>query len=341
MKQKAYAAAGVDVDLGNRVKAGLGGILQRTHRPEVLGRAGGFGGLFRASFPRLKDPVLVASVDGVGTKLKLAFALDKHDTVGADLVNHCIDDILTLGAEPLFFLDYIGTEKLRPRVFAQLIDGFTRACAAANCALIGGETAQLPGMYHPGEYDLAGTIVGVVDRRKLIDGSTVRPGDQIVALPSSGLHTNGYTLARKLVFETLKLKPGSHVKGLRGTIGAELLREHRSYLPEVRALLRRVTVRGMAHITGGGLLDNVPRVLPASCDAVFDLASWIVPPLFRLLVDAGKLPRDEAFQVFNMGVGYIIIVRPADLRTAMKLTGGWHIGHIEAGTRRVRLINAD
>src|SRR5437016_203062 len=228
-KTKAYASAGVDVDLGNRLKRRIQSLVRQTHGPQVLGKIGGFGGLFRAHFPGMRDPVLIASTDSVGTKLKVAFALDKHDTVGADLVNHCVNDIAVVGARPLFFLDYIGCEKLEPRVFDQLIRGFSRACRAAGCALIGGETAQMPGMYRKGEYDLAGCMVGVVDRVKIIDGSKIKPGDVILGLASNGLHTNGYSLVRKILFEKMRLKPSSKIDNLSGTIGGGLLRVHKNY----------------------------------------------------------------------------------------------------------------
>src|SRR3954468_24573576 len=229
--KKAYARAGVDVDLGNRLKSRIHSFVKQTHGREVLGKVGGFGGLFSAKFSGMREPVLVSSIDGVGTKLKIAFALDKHDTVGADLVNHCVNDIAVVGARPLFFLDYIGCETLKPRVFDQLLRGFSRACRAAGCALIGGETAQLPDMYKPGEYDLAGCIVGVVDRSKMIDGSKIKPGDTVLGLPSNGLHTNGYSLARKILFEKMRLTPKSKLPGLDKSLGEELLRVHRNYQP--------------------------------------------------------------------------------------------------------------
>src|SRR5215467_14610425 len=240
MKQKAYARAGVDIDLGNRVKATLPRLLASTHRPEVLGKVGGFGGLFALDVRKYKQPVLVSSVDGVGTKLKIAFAVGKHDTIGADLVNHCINDIAVLGAEPLFFLDYLGTGKLEPRVFTDIIKGFARACAENRCTLIGGETAQMPGFYQAGEYDVSGTIVGVVEKSKMLNGQkTVKRGDVVIGIQSSGLHTNGYSLARKIFFEQLELKPNSYVSGLKNTIGDELLKVHVSYGPLVHALLKR------------------------------------------------------------------------------------------------------
>src|SRR5271165_4496633 len=234
MKRKAYADAGVDIELGNRVKATLPRLLAAAHRPEVLGKVGGFGGLFALDVKKYRQPVLVSSTDGVGTKLKLAFALDRHDTIGEDLVNHCVNDIAVLGAEPLFFLDYIGTGKLQPHVFTQLISGFARGCSRNGCALIGGETAQMPGFYQPGEYDVSGTIVGVVEKSRILDGKSIKRGDAVIGLASSGLHTNGYSLARKIFFDHLKLKPGSRVDGLDGSIGEELLKVHVSYGPLIQ-----------------------------------------------------------------------------------------------------------
>jgi phosphoribosylformylglycinamidine cyclo-ligase len=288
-KQKAYAAAGVDVDLGNRLKRKVASLVRRTHGPQVLGKLGGFGGLFRASFSGMRNPVLVASMDGVGTKLKIAFAMDKHDTVGADLVNHCVNDIAVLGARPLFFLDYIGCEKLEPRVFRQLLRGLSRACRAAGCALLGGETAQIPGMYRKGEYDLAGCIVGVVERNKIIDGKKIRPGDVILGLPSNGLHTNGYSLARKILF------------------------------------------------TGGGLVDNLPRILPPNCDAVVDTKKWRVPRIFQILQQNGNVDRQEMYQVFNMGIGMAAIVAERNANRAIDVLRAKRIGRIEDGRGKVRL----
>src|SRR5262245_36619888 len=262
MKQKAYAAAGVDIDLGNKVKATLPQLLASTHRREVLGKVGGFGGLFALDLKKYREPILVSSVDGVGTKLKIAFTMDKHDTIGADLVNHCVNDIAVLGAEPLFFLDYLGTGKLEPHVFTDVIKGFAKACAENKCTLIGGETAQMPGFYQKGEYDVSGTIVGVVEKSKMLNGQRdVKLGDVVIGIESSGLHTNGYSLARQIFFEKLKLKPKSHVAELRNTIGDELLKVHVSYAPVVQMLLKKFNngskrgIRGLAHITGGGFVD--------------------------------------------------------------------------------------
>jgi len=336
-KIKAYAQAGVDVDLGNAVKSGIHSVVRSTHGPQVLGKIGGFGGLFRADFGRMKDPVLVASVDGVGTKLKIAFMTGKHDTVGQDLVNHCIDDIAVLGAKPLFFLDYIGAEKLEPNVFNQLLKGFAKACKAGGCALIGGETAQLPGMYHRGEYDLAGTIVGVVDRPKMLDGSRVRPGDVLIGLPSNGLHTNGYSLARKVLFGNMRLKPSSRLPELKKTLGEELLRVHPNYQP-LMASLPAGMLHGAAHITGGGLVDNLPRVLPKGCQANIRRSSWRVPPLFRIIEAGGHVNALEMYQVFNMGIGMVLIVPAKQQAEALRLTKGRVIGEIGEGSQRVVLL---
>jgi len=333
---KAYARAGVDVDLGNTVKKGIQSLAAATHGPRVLGRIGGFGGLFRANFPGMKDPVLVASIDGVGTKLKLAFALNRHDTVGQDLVNHCVDDIAVLGAQPLFFLDYIGAERLDPPVFRQLLKGFSKACRAAGCALLGGETAQMPGMYHPGEYDLAGCIVGVVDRPRMLDGSKIRKGDAVLGLASNGLHTNGYSLARSILFDRMGLKPTSRLPGLTRPIGEELLRVHRNYQP-VMAKLPAGMLKGAAHITGGGLLDNPPRILPSDCDMVVETGRWKIPALFRILEREGGVDPMEMFQVFNMGIGMALVVAEKDAPAAMRITGARRIGRIVPGSGTVRI----
>jgi phosphoribosylformylglycinamidine cyclo-ligase len=335
--KKAYARAGVDVDLGNLVKRRIQSRVRSTHGPEVLGKVGGFGGLFVPDFSGMRAPVLVASVDGVGTKLKVAFKMDRHDTVGADLVNHCVNDIAVLGARPLFFLDYIGAEKLEPRVFGQLLSGFTKACRAAGCALIGGETAQMPGMYQKGEYDLAGCIVGVVDRAKLIDGRKIKPGDVLLGLPSNGLHTNGYSLARKILFEQLRLKTGSRLPQLKHSLGEELLRVHRNYQP-LLAQLPPGMIHGLAHITGGGLVDNLPRVLPANCDAVIETKNWRVPPIFEFLAQHGKVDRAEMYQVFNMGIGMVAIVGAKDLEKTGRLLKAKPIGRITKGSGKTRLI---
>lgn len=354
MKKKAYAAAGVDIDLGNQVKATLPQLLASTHRREVLGKVGGFGGLFALDRKRYRQPVLVSSVDGVGTKLKLAFAMDRHDTIGQDLVNHCVNDIAVLGAEPLFFLDYLGTGRLEPRVFTDIVRGFAKACAENHCALIGGETAQMPGFYAAGEYDVSGTIVGAVEKSRMLNGpKTVKRGDAILGLASSGLHTNGYSLARKILFDQLKLKPTSRVAELAGTVGEELLKIHVSYGPLVQALLRRFNrrpivprssppVRAFAHITGGGFVDNIPRVLPRDCAAVIRKGAWDVLPIFQLLAAKGGVDEAELYQVFNMGIGMVAIVAAEQAEAVLRASRkaghhAWLIGEIVKGDGQVRM----
>ena len=335
-KKKAYARAGVDVDLGNKLKRGIQSLVRQTHGPQVLGGIGGFGGLFRATFSGMREPVLVASIDSVGTKVKIAFALNKHDTVGADLVNHCVNDIAVLGARPLFFLDYIGCGKLEARVFRQLLWGLSRACRSTGCALLGGETAQLPGIYREGEYDLAGCIIGVVDRGNIIDGRKIRAGDVILGLESNGLHTNGYSLAREILFRKMSLKVTSRLPGSAKTIGQELLRLHKNYRP-LLAKIPSGMVKGLAHITGGGLVDNLPRILPANCDAVIETKSWRAPRIFQILQQNGNIELHEMYQVFNMGIGMTAVVSERDARRAMLTLKAKRIGQIERGSGRVRL----
>lgn len=339
---KAYAAAGVDVDLGNRVKEGIQKAVRSTHGPEVLGKIGGFGGLFRPDFRKLRDPVLVSSVDGVGTKLKIAFAAGRHDTVGQDLVNHCINDIAVIGARPLFFLDYLASARLEPPVFADILRGFAKACRAGKCALIGGETAQMPGMYHPGEYDLAGCIVGVVDGKKMLDGSRIRRGDVLLGLPSNGLHTNGYSLARKILFDqeglTLDAPCPSHGAGSgKGTLADELLRVHRNYQP-LLALLPEKMLKAAAHITGGGLVDNLPRILPTDLDAQVEIRTWKTPAIFSYLQKAGRVEPEEMYQVFNMGIGLVAVVSSAHAAEAARLLKARPIGRIVPGNGRTQLL---
>ena len=355
MKQKAYAAAGVDIDLGNKVKATLPQLLASTHRREVLGKVGGFGGLFALDVKKYREPILVSSVDGVGTKLKIAFAMDRHDTIGADLVNHCVNDIAVLGAEPLFFLDYLGTGKLEPHVFTEIIKGFARACTENHCALIGGETAQMPGFYQKGEYDVSGTIIGVVEKSRMLNGQkTVRAGDAVIGIGSSGLHTNGYSLARNIFFEQLALRPTSHLPELNNSIGDELLKVHVSYGPLVQKLIKRFNfpslvtrhssppVRAFAHITGGGFVDNIPRVLPKNCDVVIHKNSWDMPPIFRIIAEKGGVPEAELYQVFNMGIGMVAIVSADKAAAILKLIHGqkhkaWLIGEVVRGKNEVRV----
>jgi phosphoribosylformylglycinamidine cyclo-ligase len=341
-KESSYAKAGVDVALGNRVKSGIGALVRPTHGAEVLGGIGGFGGLFRPDFKKrgIKDPVLVSSVDGVGTKLKIAFATDRHDTIGADLVNHCVNDIAVTGATPLFFLDYIAAAKLDPRVLKQIISGLSRACKAAGCALIGGETAQMPGLYAEGEYDLAGSITGIVDRKNLLDGSRVKVGDALVGLPSNGLHTNGYSLARKVLFDLLDLKLTDRPAGLGSTLEAELLKVHRCYLPAFEKLcaLKGRPLHAAAHITGGGLIDNLPRILPEQCDAVINPLSWKVPAIYGIIAKGGHVDPLEMYQVFNMGIGMVLVVPGTEGRTIAKSLGGRVIGEVTKGSGIVRFI---
>jgi phosphoribosylformylglycinamidine cyclo-ligase len=355
MKQKAYAAAGVDIDLGNKVKATLPQLLASTHRREVLGKVGGFGGLFALDLKKYREPVLVSSVDGVGTKLKIAFAMDKHDTIGADLVNHCVNDIAVLGAEPLFFLDYLGTGKLEPHVFTEIIKGFARACAENNCALIGGETAQMPGFYQAGEYDVSGTIVGVVEKSQMLNGQkTVKAGDAVIGIASSGLHTNGYSLGRKIFFEQLGYKFTDKVSGLKKSIGEELLNVHISYGPLVQKLLNcfnsklktqnsKLPVRAFAHITGGGFVDNIPRVLPKNCDVVIRKGSWDMLPIFQIIAEKSGVPDEELYQVFNMGIGMVAIVSADEVDAILKFIrshkhAAWCIGEVVGGKGEARVI---
>ena len=302
-----YAEAGVDISLADQAKQRIRRLASRTFTRGVIGGIGSFGGLF-ALDKKWSEPVLVASADGVGTKLKIAMAMNIHSTVGADLVNHCVNDILTLGAQPLFFLDYLAMDKMDPNVVEQLVEGMSRACHAAGCALIGGETAEMSGFYAPGEYDLAGFIVGVVERAHLKKSNAVKPGDLLFALPSTGLHTNGYSLARKLVFEQAGLHPESYVAEVSNKIGAELLRPHRCYWPMLKTTVARGWLSAMAHITGGGIPGNLPRVLPRGAQAEIELGSWPVPPIFSYLAALGKIERDEMLRTFNMGVGMILVV---------------------------------
>ncbi len=331
-----YADAGVDIAAAADAKQRIRHHASRTFTPGVLGGIGGFGGLFALDEKKWKEPVLVSSTDGVGTKLKVAMATGVHSTVGGDLVNHCINDILVQGAEPLFFLDYLAMGKLDPNVVEQLVDGMSRACRKAGCALIGGETAEMPGFYPVGEYDLAGFIVGVVERSKLLTGKKVKPGDALIALPSAGLHTNGYSLARKLAFDVAKLKPDTYVAEIGNKIGAELLKPHLCYAPALKSILARDSVSALAHITGGGIPGNLPRVLPSGVQAQIDLAAWPVPPIFKYLAKIGKIETDELLQSFNLGVGMILVVPQsrvqsveADLKRRREKF--FRIGRIERG----------
>ncbi|MFY9528589.1 MAG: phosphoribosylformylglycinamidine cyclo-ligase [Candidatus Acidiferrales bacterium] len=309
-----YTDAGVNVALADEAKQRIRTAAGRTFTRNVLSPIGGFGALYQLDRKRWREPVLVSSTDGVGTKLKIAFATGVHSTVGADILNHCVNDILTQGAEPLFFLDYLAMAKLDPSVVEQVIEGMSRAAKQAGCAVIGGETAEMPDIYAPGEYDLAGFIVGVVERAKRLEANRVHAGDVLLALPSSGLHTNGYSLARKLVFGVARLKPASYVPEIRDKIGAELLKPHRCYWPLLKNVVARGWISTMAHITGGGITCNLPRVLSRNVQAIIELGSWPVLPIFRYLARLGKIERDEMLRTFNLGVGMILVVPSKNLR---------------------------
>ena len=339
-----YKASGVDIDAGNETVRRIKTLARTTFTPGVLSEIGSFGGLFRLDSDAYRQPVLVSSADGVGTKLKVAFMTGRHDTVGADLVNHCVNDILVQGALPLFFLDYLATGRLAPEVAEQVIIGVSRGCRENGCALIGGETAEMPGFYADGEYDIAGFIVGVVERSRLVDGRTIVPGDALIGLPSAGLHTNGYSLARHVLFEMCGWKPDTVVPELKMSVADALLAPHRSYLHVTRPLLERNLVKGMAHITGGGITENLPRILPEGCEAAVGRGAWEVPELFKLLQRKGDIPEEEMFRAFNMGIGLIIVCANADADRARQLlertgeSGAAPIGRVLAGDRGVRYI---
>jgi phosphoribosylformylglycinamidine cyclo-ligase len=336
-----YSAAGVDIDAKAALLSRARDTIRSTFTPGVLGDVGGFGGLFRPDFSDLREPVLVASTDGVGTKLKVAVEAGRHDSCGADLVNHCVNDILVQGARPLFFLDYIATGKIEPAVVEAIIAGIARGCRDNGAALLGGETAEMPGFYAVGEYDIAGTIVGVVDRENILEGSRVRAGDLALGLPSAGLHTNGYSLARRILFEDLGKRAGDRLKELGNkSIADVLLAPHLSYLRALEPLLAENLVHAMAHITGGGFFDNIPRVLPENVDVVIREGSWPVLPIFRLLQKEGNVSFEEMHRVFNMGIGMIVFVASEDLSRVAKIwTAGdqrfFEIGNVVPGSRRV------
>jgi len=337
-----YKASGVDIDAGNETVRRIRSLARSTFIPGVLSELGSFGALFKLDTSRFDEPVLVSSADGVGTKLKVAFMTGRHDTVGADLVNHCVNDILVQGAEPLFFLDYLATGRLAPAVAEQVIGGVARGCRENGCALIGGETAEMPGFYADGEYDIAGFIVGVVDRAKVIDGKRIVPGDVLVALPSAGLHTNGYSLARRVFFDAAGWDPDTFVPELGLTVADALLAPHRSYLRVVRPMIDRGLVKGLAHITGGGITENLPRMLPDGCAAEVDLQAWSMPAIFRVLQARGVIARDEMFRAFNMGVGLVIACAPRDAQRVInmaKVAGepdAFRLGFVVSGARAVR-----
>lgn len=340
-----YSKSGVNLKLAHSVKANLPKLLKKATRSEVLGKVGAFGGLFKAKFPGFREPVLVASMDGVGTKLRVAVEMKRHDTVGKDLVNHCCNDIAVMGAEPLFFLDYIGTGKLEKPIFDAIITGLAKGCAEANIALLGGETAQMPGFYGPGDYDLVGTIIGVVEKSKILDGSQVRPGDVVIGLPSTGLHTNGYSLARKVLFDQMKLKINSRPKILGGlSVGEALLQSHRNYQPLISELLKKnIALHAAAHITGGGFEENIARVIPSNVSLHIRKNSWPILPIFKLIQDGGRIKDEEMYRVFNMGVGMILIAPAKSLKQisqkAAKLKiQTYDIGVVTKGRQSVDLV---
>jgi phosphoribosylformylglycinamidine cyclo-ligase len=335
-----YADAGVDIDRANRTKKRIKYLAHKTFTRGVLSEIGGFGGLFAVDRQKWVDPILVSSVDGVGTKLKIAFELDVHHTIGADLVNHCVNDIAVQGATPLFFMDYLATGKLEPEVAEKVIEGLAEACKHNGCALIGGETAEMPGFYPDREYDLAGFIVGAVERERIITGKTVEVGDVILGLASNGLHTNGYSLARKLLFEVGKYTLDSYVNELRGKVGNELLKTHKSYWPAVKRLVDGECVSAMAHITGGGITENLPRVLPRGTAAVIEFGSWPVLPIFEHLQQLGNVPQEEMLRTFNMGMGMLLVVPSKKFKkaqTVLERVGekAFTVGRIVKGERKV------
>jgi phosphoribosylformylglycinamidine cyclo-ligase len=339
-EQISYKDAGVDIDAANVATSRIKELARATFTPNVISEIGSFGGMFRADFAGMQEPVLVSSADGVGTKLRAAFMTGIHNTVGYDLVCHCVNDILVQGARPLFFLDYFATGKLSPDVLTQVIEGLARGCKENNCALIGGETAEMPGFYADGEYDIGGFIVGVVDRKNVIDGSRIQPGDLLIGLPSVGMHTNGYSLARKLFFEVAKYEADTFVEELGCTAAAELLKPHRSYLQALDGLLGSGIIKGLVHITGGGLLENIPRILPEGTAAKINQGSWDVLPVFKLLGQLGNVAEAEMYRAFNMGIGMVIVVTASDVEQltahldAMK-EKHYDIGSIIEGERNV------
>lgn len=341
-KSVSYSDAGVDIDAATRATDKIKELARATFNQRTLSEIGSFGGMFDGAFPNLAEPVLVASADGVGTKLKIAFATGVHNTVGRDLVNHCVNDILVQGARPLFFLDYVATGKLSPDVVASVVEGVANGCRENGCVLLGGETAEMPGFYGDGEYDIAGFIVGVVDRPKIIDGKAIKPDDILLALPSAGLHTNGYSLARKLFFEVAGYEPQTSLPELGMTAGEALLLPHLSYLRPLDGLLDRGVIKGLAHITGGGLTDNIPRILPEGTAVRIEKGSWPVLPIFELFRRLGNVSEREMYRTFNMGVGMVIVCAPADvafIKTHFRERGDecYEIGKVIAGGREVLL----
>ena len=335
-----YADSGVNIDRADRAKQRIKYLAHRTFTKGVVSEIGGFGGMFAIDKKKFREPVLVSSVDGVGTKLKVAFMMRVHHTVGADLVNHCVNDIAVQGAAPLFFMDYLATGRLDPDVAEKIVEGIAEACRHNGCALIGGETAEMPGFYPEGEYDLAGFIVGITDKGKIINGAKVKPGDLLLGLPSNGLHTNGYSLARKLFFEVARYSPETYVNDLHAKAGEELMKSHRSYWPVVRKLIDGELVHALAHITGGGITDNLPRVLPKGTAAIVESGSWPVLPVFNHLQKIGNVPHDDMMRTFNMGIGMVLVVPAKKFKRVQALIEkcgekSYLIGRIVKGDRKV------
>jgi phosphoribosylformylglycinamidine cyclo-ligase len=342
MKPITYSDAGVDIDVATRATDKIKELARRTFNQRTLSEIGSFGGMFDGAFPSFQHPVLVASADGVGTKLKIAFITGVHHTVGRDLVNHCVNDILVQGARPLFFLDYIATGKLQPEVVASVVEGVANGCRGNGCVLLGGETAEMPDFYGDGEYDIAGFIVGVADREKIIDGKGIVPGDVLLALPSVGLHTNGYSLARKLFFEVAGHQADTRLDELAATVGEALLREHVSYLKPLEGLLDSGMIKGLAHITGGGLTDNIPRILPQGSAVEIDKGSWPILPIFEVMQEIGNVSEAEMYRTFNMGAGMVIVTAPRDLETVKSHlqkqdAAVYQIGRVVKGNREVAI----
>ncbi len=341
-KKSAYAASGVDIDVKMNAVGSIKQMVAATKTQNVIGNIGAFGGLHKV--PAGKDQILVASADGVGTKLKVAAMMNKHDTVGQDIVNHCVNDILVQGAKPLFFMDYVGTAKVDPAVFKSVVSGLCKACKENKMALLGGETAEMPGLYPLGEYDLVGTIVGSVQKSKLITGKSIRAGDVIIGFPSGGLQTNGFSLARRVIFDMCQYSWKDKLPGTNQTFGDALLAVHKSFLKPVSALMAKIKINGMAHITGGGFPDNIPRVLPKAVNAEIDRASWEVPTIFKFIQNQGKVDRDEMYRVFNMGIGFVVIISKKDLKLATNILRAAHqpyhvIGVMRKGTGIVTYKN--
>jgi phosphoribosylformylglycinamidine cyclo-ligase len=337
-----YRDAGVDIDAANDAKERIKLLARATFNERTLSEIGSFGGMFDAGFPQMRAPVLVASADGVGTKLKVAFMTGVHNTIGRDLVNHCVNDILVQGARPLFFLDYIATGKLTPETVAAIVEGVAAGCLENKCVLLGGETAEMPGFYSEGEYDVAGFIVGLVDREKVIDGQSIVAGDSVLALPSVGLHTNGYSLARKLFFEVAGYAPETEIPQLDSNIGAALLAPHTSYLPALEGLLDSGLIKGLAHITGGGLTENIPRILPPGVSVLVARDTWPILPIYNVMQEIGSIPDAEMYRTFNMGVGMVIIcaAQNADAikaHLAERSEACYEIGRVEVGNREVNI----